>query len=463
MTKKQKYEELAEKVVELVGGKENIEFFTHCVTRLRFNVKDKSSVRKEEIENIPGVVGSQWSGDQLQIIIGQSVGDAYQLICDRNGLKKESAIDENLDKDTKNGKITFGSILDSITGCITPLLPVLIGAGMLKIIILLLEMTGILQPGTPTHTVLTFVGDAGFYFLPVYVGATAANKFGANLALGMLVGAMFIHPTFVAAVANGDPLSILGLPINPTGYANSILPALLSVWLMAPIEKFFAKISPDSVRSITEPLLTILVMIPLALCLIGPIGSFLGTYIAAAIMWLYNKAGFLGVGILSALMPLIVMTGMHSSLFPYAITTFTTLGYEPIVCTSMVISNINQGVAALAVALKTKNTNLKSVGGSTGVTSILGGVCEPAVYGVNLKYKTPFYATLIGSLVAGCIAGFGRAFAYGMSGSAGVFALPVYFAGGVQNLIWMCAALAVGAVVTFVMTLILYKDEKKGE
>lgn len=459
MAKKERYEDLANSVIDLVGGKDNITFFTHCITRLRFNLKDKSVVKKEEIEKIEGVMGCQWSGDQLQIIIGQAVGDAYNLICKKTGLAQQDAVNENLDGGKK--KFSINAVFDGISGCITPLIPVLIGAGFIKIIVLLGELCGLLVAGNPTHTVLTFVGDAGFYFLPVFVGATAARKFGANMGLGMLMGAIFIHPSFISAVTEGAGLNVYGIPVYAASYTSTIFPAILTVWVMAPIEKFFAKISPDSIRSIIEPLLTLIVMIPLALCVLGPIGSFLGTYISEAIIWLYNTTGFLGVAVLSALFPWLVMTGMHSALTPYILNSFATLGYEPIVFTANIISNINQGAASAAVAFKTKNINLKSTAGSCAVTAIIGGVTEPAMFGVNLKLKTPMYSAMIGSFIGAAIAGLGKATAYTMAGSGGVFAFPIFLSDDISNLIWILAGVVVGLVATFIITCLLYRESKE--
>lgn len=459
MAKKERYEDLANSVIDLVGGKDNITFFTHCVTRLRFNVKDKSAVKKEEIENIQGVMGCQWSGDQLQIIIGQAVGDAYQLICKKTGLESQEAVNENLDGSKK--KFSINAIFDGISGCITPLIPVLIGAGFIKIIVLLGELTGLLTTGGATHTVLTFAGDAGFYFLPVFVGATAAKKFGANMGLGMLMGAIFIHPSFISAITEETALTVYGIPVYATSYTSTIFPVLITVWVMAPIERFFAKHSPDAIRSITEPLFTLIVMLPLALCALGPIGAFLGTYLSEGIIWLYNTTGFLGVAVLSAVLPWLVMTGMHSALTPYALNSFATIGYEPIVITANIISNINQGAACAAVAVKTKDENLKSTAASCAITAVVGGVTEPAMYGVNLRLKTPMYGAMIGSFIGAAVAGFGKAYAYALTGSAGLFAFPIYISDNMSNLIWMVAGVVIGFIATFIATYILYKATDK--
>lgn len=459
MAKASKYEELADKLPELVGGMSNVTSFTHCVTRLRFNVKDESLVRMDEIKKLPGAVGAQWSGGQLQVIIGQSVEDAYQLICEKTGVEVKAAVDENLDDDggKEKKKFSIGVIFDAIAGCITPCIPMLIGGGFIKIIAMLMEMGGLGETGT--YAVFAFVGDAAFYFLPVAVGAFTAKKFGGNLSLGLLLGAMFIHPDFISAVSAGTSLNVYGIPIYQASYSSTIFPAFLTVLIMCPVQKFFGKHSPDSIRSITEPLLTLLVMIPLGLCLLGPAGFFLGTYVSNAIIWLYNTLGFVGVAVFSSLCPLLVMTGMHSSLMPYLMQSLASLGWEAIVLTGMIISNIDQGFACLAVAVKTKNKTLRSTASGCAVTAIVGGVTEPAMYGVNLAKRTPLYGSMIGSLCGAAVAGIGKAVAYAVCGSAGLFGITVYIPGGVSNVAWLVAGIAVGGIVTFIATFILYKDE----
>lgn len=451
-----KYEELSDKIVGLLGGKENITFFTHCVTRLRFNVKDKNVIDLEAVKKLPGALGAQWSGDQLQVVIGQSVGDAYDLICKKYGFAAEKAVDENLDGG-KN-KISAAGILDYISGCISPLIPLLMAGGFLKIVVILGEQFGLLAAGMPTHTVLSFCGDAALYFLPIFIGATTARKAGANMALGMMVGAFFVHPSFIAALAEG-PLSVFSIPVYNASYSSSIFPALLSVTVMAPIEKFFAKHSPDVIRSITEPFFTMLVMIPLSLCLLGPVGAFLGNYIAAAIMWLYNTLGFIGVAVFASLCPLLVMTGMHTGMATYMVTALTTVGWEGIMLPGMVISNIDQGAACLAVALKTKDKDRRATAMGCAITAMLGGVTEPAMFGITLPLRTPLYAGMIGTLCGGAIAGILGARAYAICTSGGLLGgIPVYLGGGTANVIAIIAGIGVGVVVTFIATMVLYKD-----
>lgn len=458
MAKKDKYEDLANKVLEYVGGKENISFFTHCVTRLRFNVKDQSKVNTDEIDKLKDVIGTQWQSGQLQIIIGQDVSDAYKLICDKAGIDAQASVKENLDGEKQ--KFSVGKVFEAISACLTPLLPLLIGAGMIKIIVLLGEQTGLAPLGSDTHTVLTFVGDAGFYFLPIFVGATTARKFGANMGLGLLVGAILVHPTFVASVAEGAELSVFGLPIHSASYGSTIFPVIMAVFVMSYIEKFFAKISPAAIRSITEPLLTLLVMIPLTLCLIAPIGSVIGVYFSDAIVWLYETTGFLGVALLSALFPFAVMTGMHAAFAPFMVQSLSTLGYEPVVTAAILVSNLNQGAASAAVAFKSKNMELKSTAASCAVTALVAGVTEPAMYGINLKLKKPMYACMIGSFFGAAFAGLMQVKAYAFAGSSGIFGFAVFTAPDVMNLVWIIVGCAIGIIITFIVTLFLYKDEE---
>lgn len=448
-------QELAERILSSIGGEENIEFVTHCMTRLRLNVKDEGLVNSEKINGIPGVMGSQWQGDQFQIIIGPSVGEVYKII-----KKDEDATNDSSPENNKaKMKFSFSAIIDGISGSLIPLIPLMIGAGMLKVLLILGTMSGLLTDKMPTYDVLNFAADAGFYFLPVFLGATAANKFKTNMGLGMFLGAVLIHPTMVANVAEGSSMSIFSLPIYGASYANSIFPIIMAVFVMSYVENFFKKYSPETLKTILVPLLTILIMLPLTLCLIGPAGSFLGIYLAKGIMWLYNTTGFAGVAVLAGLYPLLVITGMHGAFVPYMFQSFATFGFEPIVCIAGVLSNVNQGAAALAVSFKTKDKTLKAVAAPSAITAIVGGVTEPAMFGVNLRFKTPLYASMIGNFIGGAFAGLMKVYAYAFGGSAGIFGLTGFVGPETSNLIYAIISIVIGIVSTFLITLVIYKDK----
>lgn len=456
--KKENYEELIQNMDRLVGGKENITYFAHCMTRLRFNLKDRSKVDLDEIKNISGVLGAQWSNDQLQIVVGPAVSRVYGEICSTLGIQKEETVGENLG-DAPKKKFGIGAILEGIAGCLTPLIPLLVGAGLLKIIIIVGELAGWLMPTMPTYQVLTFVSDSGFYFLPIFIGASAAKKFGANQGLGMLLGAMLLHPTFVSAVTEGTTMSVFGLPIYAASYANSIFPAILAVYLLSHVERFFQKISPDSLKTIFVPFFSILVMMPITLCLIAPAGAFIGVYFSQAIIWLYDTTGFLGVAVLGAVYPLAVITGMHGAFIPYMFQSLASVGYEPIICAAGVLSNVNQGIATLAVGIKLKKKEEKSVAYSAALTAVVGGVTEPAMYGFNLKYKTPFYGAMIGSFVGALIAGVMHVYCYAFAGSSGIFGITGFVGPDTANVIYMAIAMLAGAITTFVATFLMYKHK----
>lgn len=453
MAKESKYVNLVDNLLGQVGGKENITFFTHCMTRLRFNLKDKSVVDLEEIKKNKEVLGAQWSNEQLQVVIGPAVKNVYDLICDKAGMEKEKGLSENLDAPKKK-KFGFGAVIEGIAGCLTPLISLVIGAGMIKVIIIIGGLLGILASESPTTQVLTFVADAGFYFLPVFIGASAAKKFGANQGLGMLLGAMMIHPTFVANVSAGTAMSIFGISIYGASYSSSIFPAIMSVYILSHVERFFAKHSPDFLRTILVPMMSLLVMIPLTFCVIAPAGTFLGTYLATAVMWIYDTVGFFAVGLLSAIYPILVITGMHGALVPYMFQSFASFGYEPIVTIAGILSNINQGAAAAAVAVKSKDKTLRSVAGSSAFTAVIGGVTEPAMFGVNLKLKKPLYAAMIGNFVGAALAGLLKVRSIAFSGSAGIFAIITK-----DPIVYMIISVVVGFAVTFVVTMFLYKEE----
>lgn len=457
-----KFAAIAEQLPDLLGGKGNISYFSHCITRLRFSVKDKGLINVDEIAKVPGVMGAQWSGDQLQVIIGAHVEDVYNLLADTMGLEKQSAVNEKLDKDLPKKKFTVAAFLDAITGCIAPIIPVMIACGMLKAVLQVLTYANILPADSSTYAVLSFVGDVGFYFLPVIIGYTAAKKFGVNVFIGMALGACLIHPDFSQLINSGNPITLFGLPVYAGWYPSSIFPMIITMACCAPIEKFFTKIIPASLRYVLVPTLTLIVAAPLELIVLAPFGAYVGSYLAAAVVWLYNTTGFIGCAVLAAIYPLIIMTGMHTATSPYIFTALGSLGYEPLILPTMHISNFNQIAACLAVGIKAKDGNLRQSAFSCAITALVGGVTEPALFGVTIPLKTPLYGCMIGGVVGGAILGIKKVVVYTLPGAGTIFGLPAYIGGGsMENLMWMGICIVIGMAVTFVSTLILYKPASK--
>ena len=454
---KKNYDQMAAEIIEKVGGKDNISLCFHCITRLRFNVKDMSLIETEEIKKIPGVLDAQVVGDQFQVIIGQDVAKVYDVVCTVADIAKQEAVNENLDNGAKK-KFTFMTLIDAITGCIVPVLPIMLGVGLLKAVLIILSMLHILDNTGSTYAVLSFVADAGFYFMPVYVGSTAAKKFGGNPALGMLMGAMLLSPTFIAKVGAGEAMTIFGLPIYNASYANSFFSTIIIVFVMSQIEKVLKKYVPQMVSSIVVPLGVILIMTPLNFVVLGPLGSYIGIYLSKAVILLYETIGFVGVALLAAIRPILVMTGMHTAFTPYLLQSLSSLGYEAFYSPASFIANMNQGAACLGVALKSKNSSVRSTALSSGITAYIGGVTEPAMYAINLKYKTPMIASMIGSAVGGLYAGLMHVGMYSLS-TGSILGIVAYVSDNPMNLVHMAIGLGIGTVVTVALSFIMYKDD----
>ena len=274
----------------------------------------------------------------------------------------------------------------------------------------------------------------------------------------MLLGALLIYPSFIASVTEGTSLSIFGLPVYSANYSSTVIPIIITVYFLSKIEKTISKYCPDILKSFIVPTVSLIIMLPLMLVVCAPIGYYIGTYVSAGVIWIYETIGFLGVSVLCALLPLMVMTGMHTMMTPYWTSAFASLGMDPFFLPAMIISNFNQFAASLAVGFKAKKQTIKSTAFSCAVTCIIGGVTEPAMFGVTFKYKKPLYAAMIGNAVGGVIAGLLGVACYAFPGSGGMFAI-VTFTGPGNNLIYFLIAAVIGMIVTFVLTYILGIEE----
>lgn len=452
------YKVIADSIIKLIGGKENIARCMHCYTRLRFNLKDNGLVQLDDIKKLE-VIGAQFSGEQLQIIIGNDVNEVYEAVCKAAGLNKEAIVDEKLD-DMPKEKMTFkkvvNKIIDGIVGCMIPLLPILIGSGLLQAIIAIAENLGA-SAESPTLVTLTFVANAAFYFMPVYLGGFAAKKFGANTALGMMIGACLIHPTFVSMVAEGNAGSIFGIPIYPASYSSTVVPAILSVWIMSYIEKWISKHSPKSLRTIIEPLGTLIIMVPLTFCILAPLGAMISTTFANGLNWFYDTCGFVAVAVFAAIIPFVVMLGMHVRTVPIAIASIAANGADYLMMPSFFISNFAQGAACMAVGVKTKDEKLKSFAFSCAFSNMVPGISEPGMYGITLRYKTPMWGAMIGAACAGAYFGLTRVGCYTFM-APNLFQFAAY-SNVPSNLRNAIIGVVIGIIVAFISTMILYKPE----
>lgn len=464
--KENQAKQIADMTLDAIGGKGNIASAFHCVTRLRFILKDDSKVDVDKIKNIPGTLGFQKSGDQYQVIIGPEVGIVYEQLNIDNDPKSSKA-DTDIDSGT-NKRLSFKSIgskiLDALVGSITPALPAIICAGMIKMILMLVgpSLIGLLSLESDTYKVLNFMGDAGFYFLPVFLGYTSAKKFKTNPLLGMLMGSILISPTFVESVTQGTSFNIFGLPITPVNYSSTVIPIILIVWVMSYVEKFFDKYIPNSFKMIFVPVLTVLVMAPLALVVLGPIGSILGNYISAFLLWTHQVFGPFGIGLIAAIFALLIVTGMHHAINMAVLVTMTANGYDEVVFVAVAPVVIAIAAVSLAFALKSKQPVNRSLGFSSFVLQIIGGVAEPTLYGIMIPYVKPFIAEAIGAFCGAVYMGLMHVKFYALTGS-NIFILAGFIHEDSANFVNAIIGCSIAFTVTFILVWVLGFKEKEQE
>lgn len=403
---KKDYSALADAIIEKVGGKANISYLTHCVTRLRFNVKDRALANLDDLNNISGVLGTQWAGDQLQVIIGQTVADAYDAICKKTGLEKQAAIDEQLDdiKPARDWSLKgiLNLFLETISSIIAPFIPAIVGCGLTQGLLYSAQMFGWIDGTSATYNFFYTCANTAFYFLPILCAFSAGKRFGCNPYLAATLGALLIHPTIVGMA--GQTIQVFGLiPITFSNYSSSLIPAILCVYFMSWVEKGLKKIVPSMIDIIVTPLFSLLIAAVVGFTVLAPLGGFLGEFVANGMMWLYDKFGLVGGAIISAVYPFILATGMQVAFSPFTVINLSTLGYDYIYPMTAA-SNAAMGACALYVYFKAKNKNVKAMGLSTGIIGLIG-VTEPVLFGLVLKYKKVLWAVMIGGAVGGAIMG----------------------------------------------------------
>lgn len=458
------YHELAVQVVELVGGKENISHALHCATRLRFNLKDESIVKIDELKAVNGVLGVMKAGGQYQVVIGPDVDKVFDEVCLVIGQKASGSdkVEDEQDgtaKKPENKKWTakrvFAGILDALSGSLGPVIPVITACAFFKMLTSLLgpDMLGVLAAESDIYTLLTFVGDAGFYFFPVIIGYTAAKKFNVMPVLGILLGCIMMHPTFTGMAADGTAFKVFGIPCMVQNYSSTILPIIISVWIMSYIEKFFNKILPTSIRAVFAPAFTILVMLPITLCIVGPAGAFLGNYVVGGLLGLQNVIGFFGMALIAALYPLLVMTGMHMVLIAALFQVFATQGFDGFAGPALTFASFSVMGVCIGAMLRLRDKEQKALAAEFAVTAIVAGTSEPCLYGICTRYKRPFIGLIAGGFAGGLYAGIMGVISANLVPSTN-FLSALAFTGKsnanlINGLIGCAIAVIVAAVVTY--------------
>ncbi|WP_195251171.1 beta-glucoside-specific PTS transporter subunit IIABC [Romboutsia sp. 1001713B170207_170306_H8] len=467
-----KYEQLAKDIIFNVGGKENISSLSHCITRLRFKLKDESIANDNVLKNMDGVVTVMKSGGQYQVVIGNHVPDVYSVVCDLAGLGGDTS--DNSESDSPKG--IFNKFIDIISGVFQPILGVMCAAGMIKGFNAIFLALGLYAQTSGEYIMLNSIGDAIFQYMPIILGFIAAKKFKLKPFVGMLIGAALCYPGIQLATlsASSEPLytlfagtmiespvyiTFLGLPVIAMDYTSTVVPVILIVYLASKLEKMFDKIIPDVVKNFFVPMAVLLVSLPIGFMLVGPIATFGANMVGNGFLSLYNFSPILCCVLVGLFWQALVIFGLHWGLIPIAISNMMTMGFDTILVGAFAPSFAQTAVVA-AMYFKLKDKKIKELC----IPAVISGICgvtEPAIYGITLPRKKPFIYSCIGGAAAGAVMGVMNIKGYVMGG-LGIFGIPNYInpaTGDMTGVYTSIVAAIVAAIVGFVLTFLLWKDD----
>lgn len=420
------YDGIGKQIVELAGGKENIANLTHCITRLRFVLKNRDLVQRAEIEKLPLVMSVVEQGGQFQVVVGNKVEVLYESICPMLGLESEGKQEKEEQGKAENaaaGGSIFERMLAFITGIFTPILGILTAEGILKGVLALLPLLGVLDAAGPTYAVLNAISDILYYFFPVFIATSTARYLKMNQYIGMLIGAGMIAPQFVAAAADGSIASFLGIPMTVSSYTSTVFPAIFAVLGAHFLIKLLNRVVPAIVRFFLVPLLTIVIVIPVTFWIVGPAITLLSNGLASLLTFVYGLSPIVAGLLIGGPWMILVMLGLHNAFIPIFVMDIVEHGCEPI-CGLFAANQLTVAGAAIAVALVLKNREKKAQAFTNGITCLLG-VSEPSIYGQLIPYKTPFVIAVIMGSVGGAIGGASGLAAYAF-GAGGILGIPCY-------------------------------------
>ena len=443
--------DVAQRILEEVGGKENISSLTHCFTRLRFVLKDKSKANKEVISNLEGVIQVVEASGQFQIVLGNKVEKIYDELMPMVGELEETNND--------NGeKIGIGTkILNTVAAIFTPTVPAIAASGMLKGILAVAALIGLNMYGVDiktynTYIILNAASDALFYFMPIILARSAAKVFKTNDYIAMILGATLCYPAIVDLMTGENPVTLFGIGITQANYVSSVVPIIIAVFVLAYVEGFVKKIMPEVLKVIMVPTLSLLVMVPATLMIFGPIGIYFGNVVNWAYYYIMGLSPILLGAFIGGIWCVLVIFGAHRAIIPIGINDVAKTGRQNLLAFAGA-ANFSQAGAALGVFLKTKNKNLKTVAASATVTALFG-ITEPAIYGANLRLKKPMIYAVISGALGGALMGWGGSYGNAFA-NQGVLTIPVYAEAGTKA--FVCYLL--GCLIAFggacIMTVVL--------
>lgn len=449
------YTKIAQTLIELSGGAGNISSITHCSTRLRLFIRNRSAVNQEQIKKTKPVLGVVFNGDELQIVLGKNLIPVYNEVSTMYESSSGSAPVEAVPAD--EGPKTIGDRIKNLGGrligfvsaAVTPLIPGLVAGGMLKVFLLLITLVWPAFEEMQTYNLLSMVANIPFFFMPIFVAYGAAKKLGATPIYAMVVAGALVYPDFITLL-KGDPVTILSIPVMAVTYSSTLLPALLIGACAFYAEKLLTKIIPGILRSIFVGMGTITITFILGITVLGPLGDFAGSYIVNIFLWANAHMGPLAVGFLAACMPFLVMTGMHHAVTPFMVQAISDPGYDVMFRPAYLLHNMAEGGACLGVGLRAKNKAFKTQCFGLAFGCIVAGVTEPAVYGVNLRLKKPLIGVVCGAAAGGVVARILGATAY-VYGYSTILAVPIFQDTILAILAGIAVAIVVAAIVAFVL------------
>lgn len=439
--------ETAKQIIQIIG-EDNITFMTHCATRLRLNVADENKVDLNALDQVPGVIKAQVKSGQLQVIIGAKVAQVFEEA------SKLVTLSDDQVQSTEIKKNIVARVVEAISGCFGPVIPVLIGCGMVKSVAAILTTLNLVDPTSGTYQIISLIGDLLFYFFPFFLAVSAAKKFKTHEYLAVALAGALMYPTIQngalqAAETGVNSLSFLGLPVLFVNYKSTIIPIILSVWIMSYVYKWVNKLIPDTFKVLFVPMIVLFIMVPLELIVIGPFGTYIGQGVAKVVSYLYTTNGVLGALLFGTFRPLLIIFGMHYVITPINAQLIAEYGYS-VISPANLTGNLAQAGATLATFFLLKKKSEKAEALSAGVTALFG-VTEPAMFGFNLKYKKP----MICAMIAG---GIGAAYINFWGGGAtavilpGLLALPTYIA---DNYIHIIIGISISIALAMIGTLVL--------
>lgn len=444
---------LAAEILEMVGGTENVTFVAHCMTRLRFNLKDESIVDDAKVKTIDGVIDIRHSAGQYQVIVGPKVDKVYEIVAKETGVDTgKSAADEG---ETKG---FLGKLMKLISGIMMPVLPALIACGMINAVLSILTTAGVVSAESGIYTLLYGMGNASMYSLPVLVGSSAAKFFGIDQYIGAVLGAILLYPTFVAAAGAGDALDLFGMKFTMVSYASTVFPAIVAAWFASVLYKWLRAVLPDALAFALVPFLTVAIAAPISLLVVGPVIQQASSLLATAVLAVYQFSPILCGVILGPIFGLVMIPlGLHWALIVISINNIMTVGSDPILgllCGSMGVVG-----ACLAFAFRSKDPSEKSLGFSCAITSLCG-ITEPALYGIVLEHKKIIVASMISGAISAVIPAIFNTRTFVMT-SSGIFSFPGYMnpSGDMSSLIGAILCNVVGFILTFVLVYIMYRPD----